>query len=142
MWIFLLQFCKFSAILWSNLFRILDFDRNNLFTHFCFSELLNLKEKISSRIFKKYWNNTVQDSCTKKVQCCTRCRKSHFFWLTLYSVYVYYIYSRVLCWNLQAWIPYLALTANFPYHEQLYNFITLYNIFDKGTEFLTHTLIF
>ena len=36
LWIFLLQFCKFSAILWCNLFKILDFDRNNLFKHCCF----------------------------------------------------------------------------------------------------------
>jgi len=43
--IFLLQFCKISAILFFNLFQILDFDRNNLFTHFCFSELLILREK-------------------------------------------------------------------------------------------------
>ena len=97
MWIFLLQFCKFSAILWSNLFRILDFDRNNLFTHFCFSELLILKEKISSRIFKKYWNNTVQDSCTKKLQCCTRCRKSHFFFDSPCIAYMYIIYIHVFC---------------------------------------------
>ena len=33
---FLIKFCKFSEILWFNLFQILDFDRNNLFTHFVF----------------------------------------------------------------------------------------------------------
>ena len=31
---FLLQFCKSSSILRANLFKILDFDRNNLFSHF------------------------------------------------------------------------------------------------------------
>jgi len=43
--IFLLQFCEFSVILWFNLYKILDFDRNNLYTHFCYSELLILREK-------------------------------------------------------------------------------------------------
>ena len=49
--IFFLQFWKFSKILLFNLFKILDFNRNNLFTHFCFSELLILREKKGSRIF-------------------------------------------------------------------------------------------
>ncbi len=31
------------------------------------------------QIFKKYWTDTIQESCTKKVQFCTRRRKSHFF---------------------------------------------------------------
>ena len=87
-----LQFCKFSEILWFNLFKILDFERNNLFTHFCFSKLLILREKKGSRIFfgaigvpkklhifKKYWKNTIKESCINKVQFFTRLRKSHFF---------------------------------------------------------------
>ena len=59
---------------------MLDFHRNNLYTHFCFSELLILREKkkfanfflrsieISKKIkiFEKYWKNTIQESCTKK----------------------------------------------------------------------------
>ena len=36
------------------------------------------------QIFQKYFKNTLQESCTKKVQFCTRRRKSHFFLLTLY----------------------------------------------------------
>ena len=86
-----------SVILWFNLDKILDFDRNTLFLLFYFSELLILREKKirgfsfgpleyqkKLQIFKKYWKNTIQESCTKKVQFCTRRRKSHFFWLTLY----------------------------------------------------------
>ena len=88
MWIFLLQFyefsdynfANFSVFLWFNLFKILNFDRNNLFTHFCFFELLILKEKKVRGFFlfaievpKKYKfsknikKNTIQKSCTKKV---------------------------------------------------------------------------
>jgi len=60
--------------------------------HFCFSELLILIEKKicgfsfgpleyqkKLHIFKKYWKDTIQESCLKKVQFCTRRRKSHFF---------------------------------------------------------------
>ena len=43
--IFLLQFCEFSVILRCNLYKIVDFDRNNLYTHFCLSELFILREK-------------------------------------------------------------------------------------------------
>ncbi len=32
-------------ILWFNLYKMLVFDRNYLYTHFCFSELLILREK-------------------------------------------------------------------------------------------------
>ena len=79
MQIFLLQFCKFSAILCFNLCKILDFDRNELYTHFCFSEVLILREKrltdffwaigVPKKIYKFSKNiekNTIQESCTKK----------------------------------------------------------------------------
>ena len=73
-------------------FLILDFDRNNLFTYFCFSELLILREKkirgfsfgplkyqknykFSKNIEKTPYRRVAQ----KKVQFCTRRRKSHFF---------------------------------------------------------------
>ena len=34
-----------------NLYKILEFDRNDIYTHFCFSEILILREKKVSRIF-------------------------------------------------------------------------------------------
>ena len=36
---------EFSYHNFANLSKILDFDRNNSYTHFCFSELLILREK-------------------------------------------------------------------------------------------------
>ena len=91
---------------WLYLFcAILDFDRNNLYSHFCFSELLILREKKvcwftfgplwstkqKLQIFKKYFKNTIQESCTKKVQFCTRRRKSHFFDAPcIYWIYVWF----------------------------------------------------
>ena len=64
--IFFLQFCEFSVILRFNLYKILDFDSNNLYTHFCFSELLILREKKvrgffwakKFKISKKYWKKS------------------------------------------------------------------------------------
>ena len=63
-------------------FLILDFDRNNLFLFFTFLFLWTFdferkkrfadfllghwSTKINWQIFKKYWKNTIQESCTKK----------------------------------------------------------------------------
>ena len=96
LWIFLLQFCKFSAILWCNLFKILDFDRNNLFKHCCFLNFwfwdqkkvayffraIGVPTKIKS--FQKILRIDQSGELQKKVEFCTRRHKSHFFVLTLY----------------------------------------------------------
>ena len=66
----------------------LDFDRNNLFTHFCLFKLLILREKRFAVFFGplEYQKITnfqkifIRESCTKKVQFCSRRRKSHFFY--------------------------------------------------------------
>ena len=59
-------------------FLILDFDKNNSFTHFCFSELLILREKKvrgficgpstkkKLQIFEKYWKITSYRRVAKK----------------------------------------------------------------------------
>ena len=49
-----LQFCKFSDILC--LCKILDFDRFNLYAHFCFSELLILREKRFADFLLGHWS--------------------------------------------------------------------------------------
>ena len=48
---FLITILQIYEILWFNLFKILDIDKNNLFTHFCFSKLLILREKKVRRFF-------------------------------------------------------------------------------------------
>jgi len=45
--IFSLQFCKFSVILCFNLYKILDFDWNKLYIHFCFSKLFFREKKFA-----------------------------------------------------------------------------------------------
>ena len=39
-----LKIANFLCTILPNFCKILDFDRNNSYTHFCFSELLNLRE--------------------------------------------------------------------------------------------------
>jgi len=81
--IFLSQFCEFFVILWFNLFKILDFNRNSLYTHFCFSVLLIFFWAIGAlkklQIFKKIMKKHHSGELHKKVQFCTRRHKSHFF---------------------------------------------------------------
>ena len=73
-------------ILWFNLYQILDFDRNNLHTYFCFFELLILREKRIAdfnldhwstkkiKIFFKYCKNTIQENCTITLFLYSPCR--------------------------------------------------------------------
>ena len=80
-------------IFWDSVIQSLKnfgFDRNNLFTHFCFSELLILREK-GSRILLGHWSTikklqifknierTPYRRVAQKLQFCTRRRKSHLF---------------------------------------------------------------
>ena len=74
-----LKIVNFLVTILQNFCKILDFDRNNSYTHFCFSELLILREiKVSEfsfgpleyqeklQIFKKYKKNTIQDPVTQR----------------------------------------------------------------------------
>ena len=40
LWIFLIQVFEFSVIPWFNIYKILEFDRNNRYAQFCFSKFI------------------------------------------------------------------------------------------------------
>ena len=65
---FLLQFYEFSVILWFNLYEILDFDRNNLCIHFCFSEFLILREKKVRGFFLGHWSTKKSYKFSKNIE--------------------------------------------------------------------------
>ena len=99
MWIFTLQFCEFSVILWSNNYKILKFNRNNIYTHFCYSEILIFKEKKTSLIFsghkrtpkKNIEKKTIKERFTNKGKIFHQKSLIKFcFLLTLY-VYIYMV---------------------------------------------------
>jgi len=93
LWIFLLQFWKIYGILWFNLFKILDLDTKNLFTHFCFLNFWFWKKNrfadfflgpLSTKKIYKFSKNIEKIPFRRvaqiKVQFCTRRHKSHFFY--------------------------------------------------------------
>ena len=98
--IFLSQFWEFLWFFDSIFKKILDFDRNNLYTHFCFSELLILIEKMvcgfsfgpleyqkKILIFKKYWKTPYRRVAHKRYNFALGAANHTFFWLTLYFNY-------------------------------------------------------
>ena len=101
--IFSLQFCEFSVIFLFNLWKILDLERNNMNTHFCFSERLILREKRFADFLLGHWSTKKitnfqkilkkhhTGELHKKVQFCTRRRKHTFFYSPCTFVYIYKI---------------------------------------------------
>ena len=70
-------------------FWTFDFKRKKRFADFFRAIAWNTKKKI----FKKYWKNTIQESCKKKVRFAPGTTNHTFFWLTLYfSNLILYIY--------------------------------------------------
>jgi len=97
LWIFTLQFCEFSVILWSNIYNILEFNRNKIYVHnFAILKFWFLKKKSFADFFraireeKKYWKNTVQESCTNKGTILHQKSIIKFF-LTYPFVYIYMV---------------------------------------------------
>ena len=88
----------------------LDFDINNLYTHFAFLNFwFSEKKKVRAfsfrpleyqkklKIFKTNWKNTMQESCTKKVHFWLTLQyiSSIYIWLTLHFVNYYILASYI-----------------------------------------------
>jgi len=75
---------------WINIYKILELNRNNVYQHFCFSELLILRErKVSQILFlakknsKKYWKIPFRRVAQKSTNL-HQTPLTTLFWLTHY----------------------------------------------------------
>ena len=102
-------------MLWFNLYKILDLERNNLNTHFCFSELLILREKRFAdfllghwsnkknlQIFQNFWKNTIYRIVAQKRYNFSPGAANHTFFTHPVSLYIL-IFLWCL-WNVYTYI--------------------------------------